>query len=62
MVIWFAVFMILLKLTNLYKEGSSQALVMLCNRTEILDSRWGHACVVLSSAAQPDEYFVLDVC
>lgn len=29
----FAVFMNLLKLTNLYKEGSSQALLMLCNRT-----------------------------
>lgn len=33
MVTWFAVFMILLKLSNLYKEGSSQALLMLCNRT-----------------------------
>lgn len=33
MVTWFAVFMILFKLTNIYKEGSSQALLMLCNRT-----------------------------
>lgn len=33
MVTWFAMFMILFKLTNLYKEGSSQALLMLCNRT-----------------------------
>lgn len=33
MVTWFAVFMILFKLTSIYKEGSSQALLMLCNRT-----------------------------